>query len=149
MRRTLRYILNSTSSKKLRMPHTMAQNMRRKIGNVWRNLPRNSPLSSCKASCSTSCCNRKASERSFFSIDNHHDLRQGRCRFTKSLMLSATCAIVLITFTRSPTFVCHTGQKLRGSHSWTPYSGHRIVVSPFPRAASILLICPLFHTMLW
>ena len=39
MRRTLRYILNSTSSEKLRMPHTMAQNMRRKFGNVWRQLP--------------------------------------------------------------------------------------------------------------
>ena len=39
MRRTLRYILNSTSSNYLRMPHTMAQNMRRKLGNVWRHLP--------------------------------------------------------------------------------------------------------------
>lgn len=39
MRRTLRYILHPSNSKKVRMPHTMAQNMRRKFGNVWRQLP--------------------------------------------------------------------------------------------------------------
>ena len=39
MASTLRYILDSTNRKKLRMPHTMAQNLRRKFSNVWRALP--------------------------------------------------------------------------------------------------------------